>query len=612
MLERRTRLGKYEVMDELGIGAMATVYKARNTEDGSPVAIKIPDRRLLTNVRALQQFKREGQALIRLHHPNIVRVHSVGQQNDLPYIVMDYVEGHALAQEMQHRGKFSPEEAIEFLLPIADALDYSHTEKTVHCDVKPGNIRLYRGRVPVLVDFGIAQTIDGTVWDEGKPVGSVWYMSPEQARGERASDRSDQYALAIVAYEMLAGKVPFDGDNPFAIVLQQRDANPRIPQEWNLALQEVMQRTLDKDPARRFSSCLEFVRALQKACREPAGSPTQQTIQTAPGDLWAAEPEDGRAWSGRQGNGNTRAGFNPPPAPNNGVQKERPSRKLGATQQKALVVGVAAAFLIVAGFVTTFVLLRHRVQDHAQAKLAPIVNIEMPRLVSQSSNVPQNPFSPRPGMPIQGRNDHTEQQSASQPLKTLHPMNPLAKETTEPAAGQNSPTPIYPTPRTVPSTPSPVPTRNSNFVSGSTSPSIPVADTTPIPTPIPTPTPTPASTPTPTPTLVAAAPVPSRPTPMTDSPRITRDEFVPAQLISKVNPKYPQTASNRSMSIGVVTVRVTIDANGKVSNPKYVSGSLFFADAAMDCVKQWQFAPAVRNGQPVSSEQNITVTFAHH
>src|SRR5581483_5172534 len=111
----------------------------------------------------------------------------------------------------------------------------------------------------------------------------------------------------------------------------------------------------------------------------------------------------------------------------------------------------------------------------------------------------------------------------------------------------------------------------------------------PIPTPIPTPTPTPASTPTPTPTLVAAAPVPSRPTPMTDSPRITRDEFVPAQLISKVNPKYPQTASNRSMSIGVVTVRVTIDANGKVSNPKYVSGSLFFADAAMDCVKQWQF-----------------------
>src|SRR5437879_4575754 len=172
ILERRSRLGKYEIMEELGIGGMATVYKAKNTEDGSPVAIKVPDRRLLGSVRALQQFRREAQALIRLRHPNIVRVHSVGQQDDIPYIVMDYVDGHTLAQEIHGRGKFSLADVVELLRPIADALDYGHSEKTFHCDVKPGNIRLYRGRTPVLVDFGIVQTTDGTVWDERKTTGS--------------------------------------------------------------------------------------------------------------------------------------------------------------------------------------------------------------------------------------------------------------------------------------------------------------------------------------------------------------------------------------------------------------------------------------------------------
>jgi serine/threonine protein kinase len=252
-------------MEELGAGAMATVYKARNTENGNPVAIKVPDRRLLSNVRALRQFKHEGEALIRLRHSNIVRVHAVGQQNDLPYIVMDYVDGHTLSQEIHRRGTFSGEEVISLLTPIAAALDYSHGMKTFHCDVKPGNIRLHRGRVPVLVDFGIVQTADGTVWDEGRPVGSVWYMSPEQARGERANERSDQYSLAVVAYEMLTGQVPFDGDNPYAIVLQQRDAQPPIPAYWSEPLKSVMLRALEKTPQQRFSSCLQFIAALEDA-----------------------------------------------------------------------------------------------------------------------------------------------------------------------------------------------------------------------------------------------------------------------------------------------------------------------------------------------------------
>jgi TonB family protein len=623
MLERRTRLGKYEVMDELGIGAMATVYKARNTEDGSPVAIKVPDRRLLNNVRALRQFKREGQALVRLRHPNIVRVHSVGEQNDLPYIVMDYVDGHALSQQMQHKGRFSPDEAAEILLPIADALDYSHTEDTFHCDVKPGNIRLYRGRTPVLVDFGIAQTTDGTVWDEGKPIGSVWYMSPEQARGERASERSDQYSLAIVAYEMLAGNVPFDGDNPYAIVLQQRDAKPKIPSDWGERLKEVMQRVLDKDPQRRFSSCLEFVRALQKASREHISPVVQPVANLTSDDLWTIEPDTTprtqTAWQEQERSANTGsvwqnekqaradANTNSNTASlwqNGGREQERPSRKLEGPQKKALFAGVAVFCLFVVGLIATVVLVRHH---RAQAKLptpAPITTAQasppIPRLNSGSEEVSKagpgkqtNP-SPQAGKPALAQRD--QNQSSNQPTKIPLPMPSKIVDATPPRQTLPVQSPVAD--KTMASTPSPTP-------------SFPAAKeaSTSVPTVAPTPTPTF------TPTLASAVvPASSRPTPtltVVDPPPVKRDEFVPAQLVRKTTPKYPQNASNRSFSIGVVTLKVTIGRDGKVSNPKFVSGSLFFSDAAMACVKQWEYAPAMRNGQPVQTEQTITLTFAH-
>ncbi len=632
MLERRTRLGRYEVMDELGIGAMATVYKARNTEDGSPVAIKVPDRRLLSNVRALQQFKREGQALIRLRHPNIVRVHSVGQQNDIPYIVMDYVEGHTLSQELQHRGKFSPEEAIEFLLPIADALDYSHTEKTVHCDVKPGNVRLYRGRVPVLVDFGIAQTIDGTVWDEGKPVGSVWYMSPEQARGERASDRSDQYALAIVAYEMLAGKVPFDGDNPFAIVLQQRDANPRVPQEWDLALQEVMQRALDKDPARRFSSCLEFVRALQKAARESAPSGFHSTAGASHDTIWTREPGSTTAvWTERQAGPGSSGYRNSPVSQNekqvgpvtlsrNGGQKQK-SERLATTQRKAIVAAGAMFCFFVVGLMATILLVRH----HAKAGLAKIVTIEtskpapplpISKLNGRSDAPGKSEVSLKPqalssiatdqakAISANGRTKvgedkarypKTQEQSAEEiarmqaELEKAQAETKLAKAQAEAAKAEAEAAAA----KTRLEEAAKAQAANNKVMTNESRSGPPSA----------------ASFSTPVNGLTSKSQGPAAYA--APSPAVSSGSNVPAQLIKKTDPKYPQNASNRSMSIGVVTVKVTIDADGKVSNPKYVSGSLFFADAAMACVKQWQFAPAMRNGQPVSSEQNITVTFAH-
>lgn len=265
MLERGTRLGKYQVKEELGVGAMATVYKAKNVEDGSPVALKIPDRRLLSSAGALRQFSREGAALRALNHPNIVKVHSLGEKSGLPYIVMDYVDGHNLAEEVNSKHVFTINEVVNVLRPIAAALDYSHSRQIVHRDVKPGNIRIRRDGTPVLVDFGIVQTADGTVWDEAKALGSVWYMSPEQASGKSVNGNTDQYSLAIVAYEMLTGKVPFEGDNIVAVAVLQRDAVPPIPAGWSIPLATVLRRALDKDPFKRFPSCADFVVALADA-----------------------------------------------------------------------------------------------------------------------------------------------------------------------------------------------------------------------------------------------------------------------------------------------------------------------------------------------------------
>lgn len=265
MLERGARLGKYEIKEELGMGAMATVYKGKNVEDGSPVALKTPDRRLLCSVGALRQFSREGAALRALNHPNIVKVHSLGEKSGLPYIVMDYVDGHNLAQEIKSKHAFTIDEVVRTLGPIASALDYSHSRNIVHRDVKPGNIRIRRDGRPVLVDFGIVQTADGTVWDEGKTLGSVWYMAPEQVAGKHADGRTDQYSLAIVAYEMLVGKIPFEGDNIVAVAVLQRDEAPLIPARWSVPLATVMRKGLDKDPLKRFPSCVDFIAALDTA-----------------------------------------------------------------------------------------------------------------------------------------------------------------------------------------------------------------------------------------------------------------------------------------------------------------------------------------------------------
>lgn len=264
MLCRHERLGKYEVMQLLGAGGMSLVYKGRSLDGGSAVALKVPRARYRNNRDALHQFFEEGRTLVHLHHPNIVTVRSVGKHNGLPYIVMEYVDGPTLTDEIKACRTFSGQDICRLLRPIAEALDYSHKQQVFHCDVKPGNIKLTRSRQPILVDFGIVQSA-GMPWYEGKPRGSAWYMSPEQASLKPAQARSDQYSLAVVLYEMLCGHVPFDGNSIASIAAQQRETMPSIPSSWSEAVKRVMRKALEKDPGQRFSSCTQLVDALFSA-----------------------------------------------------------------------------------------------------------------------------------------------------------------------------------------------------------------------------------------------------------------------------------------------------------------------------------------------------------
>ncbi len=261
MLPPKTRVGRYLVMEPLGRGGMSFVYKAMTTDDRSLVALKFPTQR--PDRDAFRQFLIEGRALVSLHHPNIVKVHTVALHGDWPYIVMHYVDGRPLAEAMRGGKVFTPGDVYRALAPIASALDYAHANGKVHCDVKPGNILFNSRGIPILVDFGIVQT--GEPGRNGKriPTGTIWYMSPEQAEGRQTGPRSDQYSLAIVAYEMLTGHVPFDGDDPRMIVRQQCSAKPPIPEHWSEPVKALMRKALEKNPDDRFSSCKEFIDGLR-------------------------------------------------------------------------------------------------------------------------------------------------------------------------------------------------------------------------------------------------------------------------------------------------------------------------------------------------------------
>ena len=252
--------GRYELHRRLGRGGMAEVYLARDQLLDRPVAVKVLFPALATDQGFVERFRREAQAAANLQHPNIVSVFDWGEANGTYFIVMEYVEGHTLAEMLRDEGRLHPDRAAEITADIAAALGFAHRNRVVHRDVKPGNVLITRDGGVKVADFGIARALsdstDQNLTKTGSVMGTATYFSPEQARGAAVDPRSDIYSLGCVLYEMTTGHPPFTGDSAVAIAYKHVQENPLPPRRYDPALPETLEaitlKCLAKNPANRY------------------------------------------------------------------------------------------------------------------------------------------------------------------------------------------------------------------------------------------------------------------------------------------------------------------------------------------------------------------------
>jgi serine/threonine-protein kinase len=265
-----SRLGKYQIQAEIGRGGMGAVYKGYDPMLDRFVAVKVLAPHLVWEQEFVERFLREARAAARLKHPHIVTIHDVGQEAGWYYFVMEYLDGQPLRDVILTRGPLPLDKTLAILRPLAEALDYAHHRGIIHRDIKPANVIVSSGGQVSLTDFGIARAVQETrLTRTGTVVGTPEYMSPEQVRGLGADARSDLYSLAVVAYEMLSGKVPFEADSTLALLhkIAYEPAPPihQIQLDLPAGIGPVLNKALAKDPGDRHPTASAFVDALAQA-----------------------------------------------------------------------------------------------------------------------------------------------------------------------------------------------------------------------------------------------------------------------------------------------------------------------------------------------------------
>ncbi len=272
--------GRYVVQAVVGTGGMAVVYRAFDKKKNRIVAIKVLRPEYESDEEFVRRFSREAEAASKVSHENIVNMLDVGIDGDMRYIVMEYVDGQTLKEMIRQRGTIHPDTAIRMAIRILAAVDHAHRNGIVHRDIKPQNIMVdNQGRVKV-ADFGIARlkASQATTTEEGSNgsvLGSVHYFSPEQARGEVADEKSDLYSVGVVMYEMLTGRVPFDGETSVSVALKHVSEEPKSMRDHqegiSKALDEVVMRALCKDASKRYQTAAEMAADLRKSISHPQG-----------------------------------------------------------------------------------------------------------------------------------------------------------------------------------------------------------------------------------------------------------------------------------------------------------------------------------------------------
>ncbi len=267
--------GRYEIREIIGVGGMAVVYKAYDNIDDRIVAIKILKDEYLSNEEFKRRFKNESKAIAVLSHPNIVRVYNVSFGDRLQYIVMEYVDGITLKEYIEQQGVINWKEAVHFTGQILAALQHAHDKGIVHQDIKPQNIMLLQDGTIKVTDFGIARfsRMDSNTTSENA-IGSVHYISPEQARGEMTDDKADIYSVGVVMYEMLTGTLPFQSDNAVSVALMQLQQDPQKPRDivptLPLGLEQITIRAMQKNPNDRYRSSAEMLMDINEFKRNPS------------------------------------------------------------------------------------------------------------------------------------------------------------------------------------------------------------------------------------------------------------------------------------------------------------------------------------------------------
>ena len=303
--------GRYRVLNRLGSGGMADVYCAEDSHLGRQVALKVLYRRFAQDAEFVERFKREAQSAAGLTHPNVVNVFDRGEHDGTYYIAMEYLPGRTLKEVIGERGVLDQESVIDIGVQILRAASFAHRRGVVHRDLKPHNVMLDDGGNAKVTDFGIARAGASEMTEAGSIMGTAQYLSPEQAQGQPAIPQSDLYSVGIILYELLTGRLPFDGESAVAIAVQHlNDPPPPISSlrpDVAPELEAAVMRALAKDPATRWADADEFIRALEGAraglATRPLGQDTA-AFAPVPAPVVAGngappppeEEEEGRRW----------------------------------------------------------------------------------------------------------------------------------------------------------------------------------------------------------------------------------------------------------------------------------------------------------------------------
>ena len=303
-VERDTIIdGRYRVLNRLGSGGMADVYCAEDTQLGRKVALKLLYRRFAEDSEFVERFRREASSAAGLQHPNIVGIFDRGEWDGTYYIAMEFLEGRTLKQLIREHGAMPPDLATDITIQVLRAARFAHKRGVIHRDIKPHNVILdEEGRAKV-TDFGIARAGASDMTETGSIMGTAQYLSPEQAQGQPVSPRSDLYSIGVMLYELLTGRVPFDAESPVAIAVRHVSDRPVPPAELNPAippaLEAVVMKALEKDPARRFADADDFIAALEAARAQPTVVGREMVLEPypMPGEPFEeAERRESRWW----------------------------------------------------------------------------------------------------------------------------------------------------------------------------------------------------------------------------------------------------------------------------------------------------------------------------